>query len=74
VSTPSTPDEKRRPGRPATGVTPKRQIRIGATWDRCEALAAAEGERFAVFVERALLAEERRMLRAQDRRNGIEPR
>jgi hypothetical protein len=30
---------KRPRGRPATGITEKRQVRIGDTWDRAEALA-----------------------------------
>lgn len=30
---------KNRGGRPATGVTPARQVRIGAVWDRAEQLA-----------------------------------
>lgn len=29
----------KRRGRPATGVTPKRNVRIGTTWDRAEELA-----------------------------------
>jgi len=29
----------KRRGRPATGVTPKRNVRIGAAWDRAEELA-----------------------------------
>lgn len=32
-------DNTRGPGRPATGVTPKRQVRIGEEWDQAEALA-----------------------------------
>lgn len=31
--------QKPRRGRPTTGVTPKRNVRIGATWDRAEELA-----------------------------------
>lgn len=34
-------ETKRAPGRPATGVTTKRNVRIGATWDRAEELALA---------------------------------
>ncbi len=36
--------EKRRPGRPATGETAKRQIRIGREWDRAERLALQQAE------------------------------
>ena len=39
-----TEDEKRRRGRPATGVTPKRNLRIGAVWDEAEKIAHARGE------------------------------
>ncbi len=31
--------QPRRRGRPATGVTPKRNVRIGAAWDEAERLA-----------------------------------
>jgi hypothetical protein len=34
-----TENAPRRPGRPATGVTPKRNIRMGETWDTAEKLA-----------------------------------
>lgn len=36
--TEAAPDKKSR-GRPATGVTTKRQVRIGNTWERAEELA-----------------------------------
>lgn len=54
---------KRRPGRPATGQTPVRTARLGDVWDRCAKLADARGEKMTALVERALLAEERRLLR-----------
>jgi hypothetical protein len=47
-------DEKRKPGRPRTGVTPKRNIRVGQVWDDAAALAAARGETMTAVVERAL--------------------
>ncbi|MEU8334785.1 hypothetical protein [Micromonospora tulbaghiae] len=31
--------QPRRRGRPATGITPKRNVRIGAAWDQAEQLA-----------------------------------
>ncbi len=40
-----TENAPRRPGRPATGVTPKRNIRMGATWDTAEELALALARR-----------------------------
>jgi hypothetical protein len=46
--------EKRRPGRPATGVTPKRNIRVGQVWDDAAAIAAQRGETMTAVVERAL--------------------
>jgi hypothetical protein len=45
---------KRRPGRPATGVTPKRNIRVGAVWDEAAAIAARRGETMTAVVEAAL--------------------
>ncbi len=47
-------EEKRKPGRPRTGVTPKRNIRVGQIWDDAAALAAARGETMTAVVERAL--------------------
>jgi hypothetical protein len=47
-------EEKRKPGRPRTGVTPKRNIRVGQVWDDAAALAAARGETMTAVVERAL--------------------
>lgn len=58
----------KRRGRPATGITPKRNVRIGATWDQAEACAKDHG--FATmtrFVEAALIEKMARMER-QDRR------
>lgn len=36
--------EKRPRGRPRTGVTPKRNIRVGPIWDEAEAIACARGD------------------------------
>lgn len=45
---------KRGPGRPATGVTPKRNIRVGPVWDEAAAIAARRGETMTAVVEAAL--------------------
>jgi len=37
-------EEKKRRGRPATGVTPKRNLRVGPVWDEAAAIAEARGE------------------------------
>lgn len=50
----SEPTPKRGPGRPRTGVTPKRNIRIGRVWDDAAAIAAARGETMTTVVERLL--------------------
>lgn len=47
-------EEKRRPGRPRTGVTPKRNIRVGQVWDDAAAIAAGRGETMTAVIERAL--------------------
>ncbi len=47
-------NEKRKPGRPATGQTPKRNIRVGDIWDRCANLAAEDGETMTTLVTRLL--------------------
>jgi hypothetical protein len=57
----------KRRGRPATGVTPKRNIRLGETWDRAEELAKQHGMTMTAFVEQALLREIARVDR-QDKR------
>jgi hypothetical protein len=58
-------DTPRRRGRPATGVTPKRNIRLGAVWDEAAAAAEQDGETMTAFVDRALRAELRRRARQQ---------
>jgi hypothetical protein len=46
--------EKRPRGRPRTGVTPKRNIRVGGIWDEAAEIAATRGETMTAVVERAL--------------------
>ena len=41
-------------GRPRTGVTPKRNIRVGTIWDTAAEIAASRGETMTAVVERAL--------------------
>lgn len=41
-------------GRPATGQTPVRTVRIGDAWDEARANAEADGEKFADVVDRLL--------------------
>jgi hypothetical protein len=60
----STP--KRR-GRPPTGVTPKRNIRIGDTWTQGETLAKQLGITMTAYVEEALRRENARIERAERR-------
>lgn len=53
---------KRPRGRPRTGQTPKRNIRIGPIWDQAAALAAQRGETMTAVIARLLeryLAEHR---------------
>ncbi|GAB3817609.1 hypothetical protein [Micromonospora zhanjiangensis] len=49
-------EQPRRPGRPATGKTPTRSMRLGPNYDRAKAKAKANGETISAVVER-LLAE-----------------
>lgn len=58
--------EPRRRGRPATGQTPKRNVRIGDVWDQSERLARALGMRMTAYVEEALRRENRRVGRQVD--------
>lgn len=55
--------EKNRGGRPATGVTPKRQVRVGAEWERAEEMAAALGMKTAAYIEQAIKRENDRTAR-----------
>ena len=56
-------EPKNRGGRPATGVTTKRQVRIGEEWDRAESMAAQLGMPTARYVEQALKRENDRVER-----------
>lgn len=44
----------KRRGRPATGVTPKRNVRMGETWEQGEELAKRLGVSMTAYVEEAL--------------------
>ena len=54
---------KRKRGRPATGVTPKRNIRIGAIWDEAAELARERDETMTTLVARAIEREIKRLRR-----------
>jgi hypothetical protein len=41
-------------GRPATGQTPVRTVRIGPVWDEALAIAKERGDRMPVIIEAAL--------------------
>lgn len=62
-----TEETPRRRGRPATGQTPKRYLRMGALWDRAAALAAERDETITALVTRAVEREVRRLERERDR-------
>lgn len=53
----------RRVGRPPTGETPKRQVRIGSEWERAEAAASSLGMKTAAYIEQALKRENDRTQR-----------
>ena len=57
--------EPRKRGRPPKpeGPLKGRTIRMGDTWDDARAAADANGESFATFVERALRAEIKKVMR-----------
>jgi len=44
----------RRRGRPATGQTPVRSVRIGPIWDEAKAIAKANNETISSVIERKL--------------------
>lgn len=64
--------QPRRRGRPATGVTPKRNVRIGATWDAGERLAEQLGMTMTAYVEQAIARENARVERQQRRAGDAE--
>lgn len=41
-------------GRPRTGETPVRSVRLGAVWEEAEANAKADGENMATLLDRLL--------------------
>lgn len=47
-------NEKRRPGRPATGHQPTRSVRIGDVWDEAKVIAAGRQESINQVITRAL--------------------
>lgn len=47
-------EEKRGPGRPATGQVPVRTVRIGAAWDEAHAIAKERGEKFSDVLDTLL--------------------
>ena len=47
-------EQPRKPGRPATGKTPTRSVRIGGIWDRARAIAEQRNETITDVIERAL--------------------
>ena len=55
-------ETKRRPGRPATGQTPKRYFRMDdESWALVEAAARAQGADVSSYVRRVLLASAKRI-------------
>jgi hypothetical protein len=56
--------QPKRRGRPATGVTPKRNVRIGDTWTEGEALAEKLGMTMTAYVEDALRRQNARVRRS----------
>lgn len=56
-------EEKRPRGRPRTGVTPKRNIRVGQVWDDAAAVAAAKGLTMTALVTELLETFMRRQAR-----------
>ncbi len=47
-------EEKRRPGRPATGHDPTRSVRIGPVWDEALVVAKDRGDKLNQVITRAL--------------------
>ncbi len=63
-----TTEARRRRGRPATGITPKRNVRIGEVWEHGEELAAQLGMTMTAYVEDALRRANERVRRQLARR------
>jgi hypothetical protein len=69
-------EQERKRGRPRTGVTPKRNVRLGAVWAEGERLAARLGLTMTAYVEAALRRENARIerqLRKGDAPNPGQP-
>lgn len=47
-------EQRRGPGRPATGQTPVRSLRMGHVWDDAKAVADRRGEKLHLVIEAAL--------------------
>lgn len=47
-------EPKRGPGRPPTGVTKKRDVRVGDVWDEAAVYAKADGENMPALLTRLL--------------------
>ena len=46
--------ETKKVGRPATGQTPVRTMRIGSAWDQAKAIADQRGDKMVAIIEAAL--------------------
>ena len=69
----ATEEITRKPGRPATGQTPKRYFRMGdEDWDLVVNAAALGEETTSEYVRRVLLRDAQRINR-QAERGGVEP-
>lgn len=60
-TTPTVEPVKRGRGRPATGVTTKRNIRVGDVWDRLESHYQGQGVTMSDLVKRLLEEEAARL-------------
>jgi hypothetical protein len=60
--------QPRRRGRPPTGITPKRYVRVGVTWDQLEAVAKeTTGETMPKLINRLVAAELRRLTKLREK-------
>ena len=59
-------------GRPATGQTPVRSVRVGPEWDEAAATAKADGESMGDLIGR-LLRKHNRARKAAERRKQATP-
>lgn len=56
MTAPQLPTAPRGPGRPRTGITPKRNIRVGQLWEDAEGLAHRQGKTMTQLVHELLEA------------------